>query len=448
MVYGRLGPVRRRIKIPKWGEQMDLDLGLGLDKETTGAWIIHHSRKIVSDTAAPAEYSVLDEAGKAAELLMRFGGTHEATLGKQEVAAIAMAANLNPRTELPHYLQLLKGRRLIDTASDEVHVLGVTTRGVLSHAADIFNDAQPGSHERAAIVLGEMASQAPVPLLDAKEYIGDTFKIKSSDVDDFLRRSAEIGFVDQEGDDPSSTLLFNGNLFKKDAVNKSARVLSSLSSAEQSSFLAVTEQLKNVGCVYAAHCERSLGQVLFEKLKAAGVLEVNTVSNERGDHAFVTLPGAFHKFVDPLIDDTFDMAKALVSALSYGMQLRPAAQGRILSFDWILNALISGRTIGPASAIGADYRVLEQNRVIQLFPVNGTGMFKMKLLKTEVGELALQVLKRGNANAEAINVPPSAPMTGYQGPEYARERTRKKQSQPSKRHTHDILSTLRGKRGI
>ncbi|HHM8841967.1 TPA: hypothetical protein ACRNRH_001959 [Pseudomonas aeruginosa] len=418
-----------------------------LDKETTGAWIVHHSRKIVSDTAAPAEYSVLDEAGKAAELLMRLGETNEVTLAGQEVAAIAKSANLNPRTELPHYIQLLKERRLIDTAGDEIQVLGVTTRSVLSHAADIFKDAQPASHELAAIALGEVASRAPVPLGDAKEYIGDSFKMKSADVDDFLRRSTEIGFVDQEGDDPSSTLLFNGNLFKKDSVTKTARVLSSLSSQEQQSFSDIKDQLNKLGCLYANNCEKILGHTLFEKLRAAGVLEVNTVSNESGDHAFVTLPGAFHKFVNPLVDDTFDMAKALVSALSYGMQLRSSSQGRIQSFDWILNALISGRTIGPATAIGADYRVLEQNRVIRLTPARA-GMFSMKLLKREVGELALQVLRQGNANAEAINVPPSAPMSGYRGPEYAREKTRKKQSQPSKRHTHDILSALRSRRSI
>ena len=379
---------------------------------------------------------------------MRLGETEEATLGKIEVDAIAKASNLNPRTELPHYLQLLKKRRLIDIAGDDIQVLGVTNRSVLSHAADIFDDAQPGNHELAAIELGELASRTPILIADAKEYIGDTFKMKSVDVGDFLQRSAEIGFVDQEGDDPSSTLLFNGNLFKKETIEKTARVLSSLSSAEQSSLTAMTDELGKVGCIHANRCEQILSSVLFEKLKAAGVLEVNTVANESGDHAFVTLPGAFHKYVSPFIDDTFDMAKALVSALSYGMQLRPSSQGRILSFDWILNALINGRTIGPATAIGADYRVLEHNRVVQLIPSAKAGMFSMKLLKKEVGELALQVLKRGNANAEAINVPPSAPMTGYHGPEYARERTRKRQSQPSKRHTHDILSALRARRGI
>ena len=158
-------------------------------------------------------------------------------------------------------------------------------------------------------------------------------------------------------------------------------------------------------------------------------------------------PGAFHKFVNPLVDDSFDLAKALVSALTYGMTLRHASRGRIISVDWILGALIQGRTIGPATAIGNDYRVLEQNRVVQIILAGG-GMFRMRLLKREIGQLALQVLTKGDANAEAINVPPSSPMTGYIGPEQSRVRVRRNQKQPSKRATRDILSALRGGRSI
>jgi hypothetical protein len=44
-----------------------------LDKETTGAWIVHHGRKIVLDVGAASEFPVLDETAKAAELLIRLG---------------------------------------------------------------------------------------------------------------------------------------------------------------------------------------------------------------------------------------------------------------------------------------------------------------------------------------------------------------------------------------
>jgi hypothetical protein len=415
------------------------------DKETKGAWIIHHSRKIAMDVSAPAEFSVIDEAGKAAELLIRLGESNESTLSAAEVNAVAQSVNLNPRRELSHFLDLLKNRRLIDisNSNNEVRVLGVSTRSVLSHAASIFDDAQPTNKEIAAIDLGEFTSAAPKPLGEVAEYLGDTYKMRNSDTQDFLRRSTEIGFVDQEGDDPASTLIFNGNLFKHDSVHKTLRVLSSLDSTEQSQLSEITEKLHSAGCITAAQCETLLGYSLFEKLKAVGVLEINTVSNEQGDYAFVTLPGAFHKYVNPMIDDSFDLAKALVAALSYGIHHRSPSQGRIISVDWILGALIQGREIGPATAIGNDYRVLEQNRVVKLIPWNND-LYKMKLLKKEIGELALQVMRRGDANVVSIRTPPAAPMSGYTGPERTREQVRRKQSAPSKRHTFDILTSLRG----
>ena len=417
------------------------------EKETKGAWIVHHARKISMDVSGPAEFSALDEAGKAAQLLMRLGASNESTLGKEEIKAVAKSINLNIRTELPHYLDLLKNRRLVDTSKKELQILGVSTRLVLRHASDIFDDSNPTNREIAAVDISELTSHSPVPFHDAQKYISDSYKLKKSESLDFIQRAGEIGFIDQEGDDSSNIILFNGNLFKRDSVKKSQKVLSSLSSAEQSRFSEVSLLLKEQGCIYAATCEKQLGKALFEKLRAAGVLEVNIVSNENGEHSFVTLPGSFHKFVNPMIDDSFDMAKALVSALTYGMKLRRSSRGRIMSIDLLLGALINGRVVGPATAIGADYRVLEQNRVIKLTHDQGD-MYYMELLKREIGQLALEVLQQGDANAESISSLPSAPMTGYIGPEGSRERVRKNQSKPSRNHTHDILSALRGGRII
>jgi hypothetical protein len=341
---------------------------------------------------------------------------------------------------------VLEGRKLIDkSASGDIEVIGVTARSVLAHAADIFDESSPTSIESAALEVGELASQSPILLNRAKEYISDKFKISSEVLSENFERFMGVGFVDFEGENETNTLLFNGNLFKREAVQKTNKVLESLNNEESGKLRELNEYIGKCGCVYVEKVRSIAGGALFSKLRAAGLIEINTVSNEDGEHSFVTLPGSFHKYVNPLIDDGFDLAKALVSALTYGMQLSRSGRGRILSCEWILNALIEGRTIGPATAIGADYRILEQNRVVQLFPA-GNGMFRMKLLKREVGELALQVLKRGEANAEAIQSLPGAPANSYRAPERDREMFRKKQQAPSKRHTFDILSALRGGR--
>jgi hypothetical protein len=162
------------------------------------------------------------------------------------------------------------------------------------------------------------------------------------------------------------------------------------------------------------------------------------VTNEEGSHVYVTSPSAFHKFVDPMVDDCFDMAKLLVAALYYGMTARSSSKGRINMLPALVGKLIGGGEVGPATAIGEDYRVLEINRVVKLRPdANYTSRFYMRLLKREVGQLAY---------AQSLTGLPSAPMSGYIGPEASRTTVRRKQSAMSKRTTRDILEAIRGGR--
>lgn len=418
------------------------------DKEVTGAWIIHHGRKLVLDANGSAEFPAIDEAAKAATLLTKLGETHQATITKVEAQAIAVASGLNPRHELNGLLQVLEKKRLIQQSATEISVLGVTTRGSLGQAADIYADASPSKYEEASISLAELASQSPVRRSDAAEKIGDEHKLASTQVGDFLNRAEELGFVDREGDG-EDRILFNGNLFRRNSVVKSQKVLESLNSNEQAQLSAIVQKLHTVGCLSATLVESALSQPLFEKLIAAAVFDLNQVTNEFGSHVYVTLPSAFHKFVDPMIDDTFDMAKSLAAALTYGMKARSSSRGRIDLLPRLLGNLIAGLEVGPATAIGEDYRVLEVNRVIKLrrdaiYP----NRYHMRLLKKEVGELALQVLTQGDANAHSLSGFPSAPMAGYVGPEDSRTTVRKRQSKMSRKTTMDILEAVRGGRRL
>lgn len=417
-------------------------------KETVGAWIIHHGRKIAMDTHGASEFPVMDEAAKAANLLTRLGESNDTSLTEHEVTAVAKICRLNPRVELEPLLKILENRRLIERKDGSVNVLGINTRGALMHAADIFSDSKPSNIEIASIGLAETASNTPLPQGTAAEYISDTYKMTTRDTEDFISRSKTIGFVDSEGQE-DDCLLFNGNLFRRDSISKTHNVLNSLSSKEQEKLNEFKNMMKTNGCVNVKRGKRILEEDLFKKLIAASVFDLNIVSNDSGEHIFITSPSSFHKFVDPMVDDCFDMAKALVSALTYGMTNRSSSHGRIRSISDLLNSLIRGNRIGSATAIGMDYRVLEQNRVVRITPDDEhPGRFYMKLLKKEIGELALGVLTRGDANIVAIDRIPGAPMTGYVGPEDGRVNVRRQQSTPSKRATQDILNALRGGRDI
>jgi hypothetical protein len=206
------------------------------------------------------------------------------------------------------------------------------------------------------------------------------------------------------------------------------------------------QKLDRVGCVSVEEAERVLGLSLFEKLRAAGMYDINHVANPTGEHGFVTRPSAFHKFNDPLVDDAFDLAKALVAALAYGMTQSGSSRGRIDFIGALLRKLIAGAAVGPATAIGEDYRVLETKGVLRVTSAAPSYGYFMRLLKKDVGEMALRVLTTGEtASTNALGQPFAGMMTGYSAPEKTRWSFRQKQGAPSKRMTQDVLQALRTK---
>lgn len=417
-----------------------------LKPETLGAWVVHHGRKLQSDQRGPAEFSAIDGAAKGSLLLAGMASSDKADLSAKEVSALAQAASLNPKTELSVYLQMLKARTLIDvTSTGAVSILGLSSRKVLQESAAIFESLGPTTEELAAIDLAEEASTTPRLQTGERKRLSDEFGMPLGDVDELLRRSAEIGFVDVE-QDGADRLLFNGNLFRRNSVTKSKHVLEGLSTSERDRISQISLLLSHKGCIDRDDVKKVLTEPLFDKLMAAGFYDVNMVSNDQGEHAFVTAPAAFHKFVDPMVDDVFDLAKALVSALTYGIAKSDPGRGRIMLPSVLLNKLVQGYEVGPATAIGQDYKVLEMRRVITLRPA-GRGMYFMKLRKRDIGEIAQQVLLHGGASDQVLGRIPSASMSGYTGPEESRSTFRRNQNRPSRKHTGDILQTLREQGG-
>jgi hypothetical protein len=409
-----------------------------MEKQTIGAWVVHHGRKVAADMRGGAEFSAIDLAAKSAGLLARLGESDEATLTSEQVTAAAKVGNLNPKTELAACLDHLQKRKLIDRSSTgAVSVLGVTGSSALTHAADLFEDNEPQATERAAITLAELSSQAPVTATGAIEFLGDTHKLTKADATDFVQQASQIGFVDAEGDGVDK-LLFNGNLFRRDTAAKAKKVIDSLNSAEQAKIVEFDAKVKARGAVTAVTAAKMLGEPLFAKVRAAALYDMNIV--------FITSPGSFHKFSNPLTEDAFDHAKALVAALTYGMTHSPSARGQIWGIDLLLGKLIRGGSVGPATAIGNDYRALELERVVQT-ERSGYG-FKMRLRKREVGVIALEVLKGRNAAAAALETLPSAGMRSYTAPEAARVGLRKGQSTTSRAQTRSLLSAVRGGGGL
>lgn len=373
-------------------------------------------------------------------LLSALSASDQTSLSLNTVEVIAKAANINTVFELPKLLELLKGRSLLEVSESGVDVLGVTTAVVVQHAAGVYEDLGPSASENAALEFSELTSQAPLRQNESKVYLGDKCELAAGQIAGLLERAEQIGFVDFE-DLGGDKVYFNGNLFRREQLSKTQAVLESLTPDDRKRVAEVDELLKRSGCVTLSEVTNILGAKLLEKLNAISMYDISVVNNDQENVAFVTRPAAFSKYGNPLVEDALDLAKAFVSSLTYGMTRSSYARGRITMIERLMKALIAGRWVGPVVAIGQDYRALELKRVVEVRPNPHRG-YDMRLLKKEVGQIALQVIKAGDASDSVLNLP-GATVTGYVGPEMNREARRRKQTVTSKKATRDIVMALR-----
>jgi len=413
-------------------------------KETTkGACVIHHTKKL-QEANNTQDFEEIELAGKCGVFLSNLAASEEQSeLGANKIAAIAKVSNIKI-TEIETIKKKLEEAHLIETGkkSGSLSVLGITTASVLGHTADIFNSTDPSDFQLASLELSENISDLPKGERMLKQYISDTHKLSAQETTDLFSQSEVIGFVDYEKLDDTSKYYFNGNLFRKEYVNKANAILSSLSSEEARKIAEMDLYLSSKGCMTLEKSKLMLGEKLLAKLQAIGMYDFNDVSNPLETKTLVTKPSAFSKYGNPFEEDALDLAKAFVSSLFYGMNYSPSSRGKITMLPRLLRKLINGHAVGPTTAIGQDYKLLELKRVIQLIPSTG-GMYYMRLLKKDIGEIALQVLEIGDASEQTVVNIYSGSVTQYIGPEQKRDITRKKQNEQSKKAVAELLRTFR-----
>jgi hypothetical protein len=415
-----------------------------MDKKTIGSWLVHQTGKL-QNVNNQSSFENTYFAGKAGILLSAISADSQATIDQAKLEALAKASNINTKLELPNLLTTLKNRELIDIGANGIEVLGVTTAATLKHTADIFEALSPSSSEVAAIELSEQCSLQPQDKTRIKDELSDNFSLSDSEVSQLLSDSETIGFVDIEKLDRKFSLYFNGNLFRREDTKKIHLILSTLSTSDQQKVNELNDTLSRKACISTIDAEKILGADLFKKLSSIGIYDINVVSNTQEDVGYITKPSAFAKYSNSMVEDAFDLAKAFVSSLTYGMTRSSYPRGKIRMIEALLKTLIEGQPVGPVPAIVDDYKVLELKHVVKVYHGDKSGRrgYLMKLLKKEVGELALEAIRKGDVSEQSLKALPSAAITRFQGPEFNREKKRREQLGANPKATNDMLVVLR-----
>ncbi|MDR2123912.1 MAG: hypothetical protein LBP38_02880 [Desulfovibrio sp.] len=357
-----------------------------MDDKTKGAWLIHHTNKLQNVTSQTAHEEIYF-AGKSGIFLSAISATQQHTLTNDQLKALAKASDINSITELPKIIEHLSERELVDTSQTGVDVLGLTTHAVLQHTSFIYESMCPNKTEDACLFLSEMASNAPIKKSDVAEKLSNEFHINENEIFNVFKESEQIGFTDYENIENGDALYFNGNIFRKSDTVKINKVLKTLKEEDRQKILSLNEQLHKNACIAVESATNLLGEDLLKKVISIGLYDINIVANSKEEVGFMTLPSAFGKYADTaFLDDAFDLAKAFLSSLSYGMTRSSYSRGNIRLVEALLNTLIAGGAVGPATAIGEDYQVLEIKGVVKVTRGSKGGRTgpMLKLLKKEV----------------------------------------------------------------
>lgn len=158
---------------------------------------------------------------------------------------------------------------------------------------------------------------------------------------------------------------------------------------------------------------------------------------------YIASPSDFQKYGRPFEEDPIDDAKALIASLTYGQTRSHYVRGQITMPDALIRKLVRGEEVGKMGvrAIGEDYHELEARQVIDVTE-KSPGRFTMRLLKKDVGELALTIIRGGAAAQEAVLMDGS-PARAFKGPHASRNEVRQKNDITDKRFVHDALDRLR-----
>ena len=408
-----------------------------MDDKTKGAWLVHHTAKL--QKIREPLFENISFAGKCGMILSQLSSDQQSVLSEAKVKALSKAVNIHPKTELPSILAELEDKKLIQQSSSGVECLGLTSSTALIHTAQIYEANEKKSEEDAVLVLAEEASILPQFENNLIKVISDRFKMPTNEAKGLISTASDIEFVDMQKIDDTHNLVFNGNLFRFDNIYKVKTVLNSLTLTDRTNMSEIENQLALKGCLAKSIAINILGEQLFQKLHSIGVFDVSAVSNDKEEVEYITRPGAFKKYSN-FTGDAFDLVKAFVSSLTYGMTRSYFGRGKIRYLNALLQALIDGRELKPSTAAGQDYKILEARNVIAVSDA-GRGMFRMRLLKKEVGEMAVNILQQGDISEQSLELP-GASITKYNRPEDTRVSTRKSVGTNDKL-AKDILNNIR-----
>ncbi|MFW9878105.1 MAG: hypothetical protein ACFFG0_33915 [Candidatus Thorarchaeota archaeon] len=399
-----------------------------------GTWLIIITKHLLNYSTTHQTLSTLDNicfAGKCGSLLIKLSADKNENLRYKKVIAHARLCGIGKR-ELQIYLNPLKSHGCIDWDKEKTtfEVLAASRKRVLATTYRIFTSTEPSEIENILPSFLEFCLIRPRLSSECSEYLSAL--ITSEKVERILKLVEYLELLcvlDIPGN--SEKLYYNGHQFGDKAMHIGKALSAVPKKFREELNLLLQKVMEQPGVLDE--------NVNFPKevkrfAIGLGLIEMSEVSSTVGTARFLTTPKLSMPSVADevweLDKDVFHHAKMLLSSLRFGQFKSKPSRGKINDPIDIVNNLISRGVVGPCTAIGEDYLVIEGEGVIKTVSAKHKAgkQFYMELRRREPVEIVQGLLESegsGEVGVEYLPKDLQLPLF-YSGPEVARPKAAKK----------------------
>lgn len=426
-----------------------------MDSLEKGSWIINtikHTAEVRTDTVELNELSKTERAGKAGILLGKLLVDNQEIISGEKLNIFARTANIS-LDAVKTYADILKKFGQVDYKVDkfdnvsELEIYCLSSEDAIQTVSEIFDYYEPNEIECGNLVSLKRTFDLPHTEDELLNYLTNEARFSEKNAKEIIELETTFSLIKKEklGE---KNIFYNEYAFASDG-NKIAKAVASLSPGQQNDVKFVMEEIKNSQGYLQENLITKVNPDIINMMEGVGLIDGVSVNSDFGEAVFYTTP----QLVGPGIrnwnisTDVFNHAKLLLSSLRYGEYKSVASRGAIYTSSKmlnIINKLIRGEWVGPCTAIGQDYKLLELDGVISVKPYGG--MFKMKLRQKEVGKLVKQMLEYNmillDDCVKDIDIFNNLPTT-FISPEERRKTIQAKRTVPVKKIQEKFIDSIR-----
>jgi hypothetical protein len=381
-----------------------------LNKSTTGKWLIS-VHKHLQEFSESAELTYFDSTIRAAQCgrLLALIRKKEIISGERELVEMARTIKIPPTILNRIILPELESRNSIiversrDGEIKQVREFAPTEHEILEETSEIWESLTPRDEERATVLALEICSLLPRSKSELQARLENQGLPHASISVSFDLQKA-FGLL-KAGDfnGEREPVFYNEYIFQKN-IEQVVRYLRRLEENEREQLENLIGQIRlNQG--FPIRDIKGIPNPMLQAARTTGLLDVTRIRTIDGkEQAFAFTPhfctfGA--RSVGPF-DDIWNEVQLFVAHVTYGARFARTSTGRIRNPIVLVEALLRDREIGPATAIGRDYPLLETHGIVQTRESKfHSGRYHMQLVKDDVVQRALKVLKYGSESGIA-----------------------------------------------